>query len=131
MGGTTEAPTFQKTESEIMHKADVLVIQCIDLRFQEMVDSEMPEYGKFDRIAWPGASKDFGNVKHAAEISLSLHNPGEVHIYEHETCGAYGDDDSIETHRMNAEKLKRALLDVNPDLKVKTLMATFDGIKDL
>ncbi len=117
-----------------MHKAQTLIIQCIDLRFQETVDEDLKKhqlFGKFDRIAWPGASKDFDNVKNAASVSLRLHDPDEIIIYEHEDCGAYGEDNSIETHRINAQNLANSLKETKPSLKISLLIATFEGIKDL
>lgn len=117
-----------------MHKAQTLIIQCIDLRFQEAVDEDLKKrqlFGKFDRIAWPGASKDFDNVKNAASVSLRLHDPNEIIIYEHEDCGAYGEDNSNTTHETNAEKLAEALKAIKPSLKIIILIATFTGIKDL
>lgn len=117
-----------------MHKAKLLVIHCIDLRFQEMTDEHVKKqanYGQFDRISWPGASIDFENVKNAAEISLKLHQPDEVIIYEHEDCGAYGEDNATDTHRQNAQKLAKSLKDQNSNLKVTLKIATFEGVKDL
>lgn len=117
-----------------MHKAKLLVIHCIDLRFQEMIDSDVKsnaKYGEFDRIAWPGASIDFENVKNASDISLKLHNPNKVVIYEHEDCGAYGKDNSYQIHKKNAQKLEKALKETNPSLNVSTKIATFEGIKEL
>lgn len=117
-----------------MHKAKLLIIHCIDLRFQEAIDEDVKKqakYGEFDRIAWPGASIDFENVKNASEVSLKLHGPDEVIIYEHEDCGAYGQDNSPETHKTNAQKLANALKEANPNLKVSIKIATFKGIKEL
>ncbi|KKR51106.1 MAG: hypothetical protein UT84_C0003G0101 [Candidatus Curtissbacteria bacterium GW2011_GWA1_40_16] len=117
-----------------MHQAKLLVIHCIDLRFQEAIDEDVKKqvkYGEFDRIAWPGASIDFENVKKAADISLRLHKPNQVIIYEHEDCGAYGEDNAFETHKKNAQKLMEALIEVNPALNVSTKIATFEGVKEL
>lgn len=118
-----------------MHnKAKVLAIHCIDLRFQKTIDKDIQSrvpYGEFDRISWPGASIDFENVKNASAISLKLHDPDEVIIYEHEDCGAYAEDNSPETHRQNAQKLTVALKEIKPGLQVTTLIATFEGIKEL
>lgn len=99
-----------------------------------MIDEDVKKranYGKFDRIAWPGASKDFENVKNAAEISLKLHNPDELIIYEHEDCGAYGEDNSTKTHYDNAVKLAEALKSTKPSLKITLAIVTFEGIKEL
>ena len=56
-----------------MHKAQALAIHCIDLRFQQTIDQDLAARnltGKFDRISWPGASKDLENVQTACKISL-------------------------------------------------------------
>ncbi len=117
-----------------MHKAKLLVIHCIDLRFQKAIDEDVKKqanYGEFDRIAWPGSSIDFENVKNASKVSLKLHNPDNVIIYEHEDCGAYGEDNAFETHKKNAQKLENALKEASPNLNVSTKIATFEGIKEL
>ena len=116
------------------HKAKFLAIHCIDLRFQETIDTDIlnrTSYGTFDRISWPGASIDLGNVKKAADISLRLHDPDEILIYEHVDCGAYGNDNSPETHKKNAQKLATALKEIKPGLQVTTLLVTFEGVKEL
>lgn len=116
------------------HKAQALAIHCIDFRFQKVIDDDLVNRGlggKFDRIAWPGASKDFEAVDRNAKLSLKLHDPNQVLIYEHEDCGAYGDDNSEETHRQNAVRLKNSLLNIKPQLQIVALIATFQGIKEL
>ena len=116
------------------HKTEALAIHCIDFRFQDQIQEHL-EYVQslkdFDRISWPGASKDFDNVSQAAALSIELHDPDEAYIYEHEDCGAYGNDNSEETHKENAEKLKEFLLGKKPQIKVTTLIATFEGMKAL
>lgn len=117
-----------------MTKAKTLVIHCIDLRFQEMISQDLQHHtslGEFDRISWPGAAKDSAVIEKAAAVSLKLHDPDEVIIYEHEDCGAYGQDNSLETHRQNAQKLAQALKEIKPSLKITPLIATFVGIKPL
>ena len=117
-----------------MHKAKILAIHCIDLRFQEIIDEDLrakASYGHFDRISWPGASLDFENVRDSALVSLKLHDPDEILIYEHEECGAYGQENSEDIHRANAQRLAGALLQEKPSLKIQTLLAAFGGIKKL
>ena len=116
------------------HKTKALVIHCIDFRFQDRIQEHLvnvDSISKFDRISWPGASKDFDNVSRAADISLKLHDPDQVYIYEHDDCGAYGEDNSEDAHRKNAYRLKTFLQEKKPSIKVMTLIATFDGIKAL
>lgn len=116
------------------HKAKALRIKCIDWRFSEMIDSDSRARGlngKSDDVSWPGASKDFDVVTQAVDISLRLHDPDQVYIYEHEDCGAYGEDNSIDAHRNNAYKLKAYLNEKKPSIEVNTFIATFGGIKEL
>src|SRR3989344_6557594 len=108
------------------HKANALRIKCIDWRFAEAIASDTQARGlngNSDEISWPGASKDFENVSKAAALSIELHDPDEAYIYEHEDCGAYGEDNSMDAHRKNAYKLKAFLEEKKPTMKVTTLIA--------
>ncbi len=116
------------------HKAQALAISCIDFRFQEMIEEDLKNRhlnGNCDRISLPGASKDYDTVLDAASLSLKLHDPDQLYIYEHEDCSAYGQDNSEESHRQNAAKMATSLQEIKPSLDVTTLLATFDGIKPL
>lgn len=118
----------------VVHKAKALAIHCIDFRFQEMINKHLAESGltgQFDRISHPGASLDLARVVKNANISIRLHDPDQVLIYEHQGCGAYGKDNSVETHRQNAANLAKALKDIKPGLKIETFFATFEGITNL
>lgn len=99
-----------------------------------MIDEDIQKtasYGQFDRIAWPGATKDLEAVKNSAGISIKLHDPDKITIYEHEDCGAYKEDNSTQTHLKNAQALKEELKKIKPSLEVTLKMATFDRIKEL
>src|SRR3989338_7981793 len=116
------------------HKAKALRIKCIDWRFSEIIENDSQARGlngRSDDVSWPGASKDFDNVSQAAALSIELHDPDEAYIYEHEDCGAYGEDNSEDAHRTNAYKLKTYLEEKKPGIQVNTFMATFNGIKEL
>jgi len=118
----------------VKDKTKALAIHCIDFRFQKQIEKDLEKrglFGQFDRIAWPGASRDFENVKKTAQLSIKLHNPDKIFIYEHEGCGAYGQDNSLNTHRKNAQRLKTFLKKTKPKIKITTLVATFEGIKKL
>lgn len=118
----------------VQHKAQALAIHCIDWRFQAMIEADLAAKnlnGNCDRIAWPGTSKDIETITKAAETSLRLHDPDIALIYEHEDCGAYGDDNSEGTHRRNAQTLAQRLKEIKPNLEVSTLLATFEGTREL
>ena len=118
----------------VKDKTKALAIHCIDFRFQKQIEKDLEKrglLGQFDRIAWPGASRDFENVSKASELSIKLHNPVFAIIYEHEDCGAYREDNSPKTHRKNAQRLKTFLEGIKPGVKITTLMVPFEGIKKL
>ena len=98
------------------HKAKALRIKCIDWRFEKLIREDAQARGlngKSDEISWPGSSKDYDNVSQAAALSIELHDPDDAYIYEHEDCGAYEKDNSLDTHRENAYKLKVFLQEKN------------------
>lgn len=118
----------------VEHKTQALAIHCIDFRFQQMISEHLAESGltgQFDRISLPGASKDLDQVLQYAQVSIRLHDPDQVLIYEHQDCGAYGQDNSLETHRQSTANLANALKDIKPRLKIETFFATFEGITNL
>src|SRR4030042_6228992 len=103
----------------VKHKAKALAIHCIDYRFQTIIEDDLEKRrlkGQFDRISSPGVSQNFEVVDKFAKLSLQLHDPDEILIYEHEDCGAYGDDNSEETHRANAQKLANSLKTAKQEL---------------
>ena len=116
------------------HKTKALVIHCIDFRFQRQINEDLKKRqleDQFDRIAWPGASKDFGKVSKACQLSIRLHDPDLILIYQHEDCGAYGKNNSLQTHRTNAQRLENFLRQQKPTISITTLIATFKGIERL
>lgn len=118
----------------VKHKAQALAIHCIDFRFQVQFQKDLQErglIGEVDPICWPGTTIDYDNVLHSAQLSLELHDPDELLIYEHEDCGAYGEDNSEATHRANAQKLAHALKETKPALQTTLLFQTFEEIKEL
>ncbi len=112
------------------HKADALVIHCIDLRFQDSIQKFLESKnlaGKFDRIAWPGTSKDLDTVLEAAAVSFRLHEPSKVFLIEHQDCGAYGEDNAESTHKEKAEALAEKLKELRPDIEIEILIAMLDS----
>jgi len=118
----------------VEHKAKALAIHCIDYRFQTKIEEDLERRGlagQFDRISAPGVSQDFEVVDEFAKLSLQLHDPDQILIYEHEDCGAYGEDNSEEKHHANAQKLADSLKTAKQGLEIKILFVTSEGIKEL
>jgi len=118
----------------VEHKARALKFKCSDWRFEEMIDADTKSRGlngNSDEISWPEASKNFDKVNTAAILLLQLHDPDQALIYEHQDCGAYGENNSEETHRTNAQKLADSLKTAKPKLEIEILFVTSEGIKEL
>lgn len=116
------------------HTCKALVISCIDFRFQKLIQEFLTANGyqdDHDLITYPGASLAWEQIKDAVAISFRLHQPAEVILIDHEDCGAYGEDNKLETHVTNLEKAAQAISEVNQEMKVKKLMAYFDSIQEV
>jgi len=132
-----------------MHKAKACVLICIDFRFQKIIYEWLKKnryLGKADIISVAGASRDLAKpikISHKLslirqiEISLKLHNPQEIIIIDHQDCGGYAQDKTIEPglkkevdkkkHSKFAKNVKKNLESRFPGKKIKNLYITLDG----
>lgn len=112
------------------HECEAIVVTCIDFRLQSYIDKWIQEHlnpGSFDRVAWAGGIKNLDAVMGQIDISRSLHHIKKVILINHEDCGAYGQESTLEKH---SEDLKTARIRINelyPDLIVKTYCLHLDG----
>ena len=111
-----------------------LVISCIDYRFVSRVGDYLASenlQGSYDLITIPGASLNVGEAESSAKISFKLHEPEIVMIFDHEDCGAYGEDNSSERHIRNLTQAKDKIKSINPKVDVKTFIAGFEEVKEI
>ncbi len=116
------------------HQCKALVISCIDFRFvtkirdylgnQDLIDS-------YDLITVPGASLNLNTVSESIATSIKLHDPAQIHIFDHEDCGAYGENNSREIHTKNLLKAKESLSNQSPGKSVKTYVVGFNKIEEV
>ncbi len=90
-----------------MHKAKALIISCIDFRIQRTLMRwlESSNYvGKYDHISIAGSLRDIvkpeneiylQNLIRQLKISLDLHSPHEILVFDHQDCGGYASDNLI------------------------------------
>lgn len=118
----------------VMHKCDLLVISCIDFRFQEHLRNflEKDYKGKYDLVCVAGSAKNFisgsGSDKETiikqVRVSKNLHHIKRVFLINHQNCGAYGDtltsgsQEEKEIHRKDLISAKEEINKVFPDLEV-------------
>ena len=114
------------------HHCKALVISCIDFRFVTKIGEFLTAHGlrdNYDLITVPGASLGFSDIVKTITTSINLHNPDEIYIFDHEDCGAYGENNADEAHSENLKRAKTALSNNYPNKKVTTYITGFNNIK--
>lgn len=126
------------------HTCDVCIITCQDFRLHQRADGSnlVAEYARSlgadcDLITRGGGIQDLVRPKLGHEdallrdvtISVQLHQSKEVHIINHECCGAYGDFDfadreaEIKQHIQDMRDARDILQQHFPDIVVRICMA--------
>ncbi|OGY26176.1 MAG: hypothetical protein A2Z24_00895 [Candidatus Woykebacteria bacterium RBG_16_44_10] len=116
------------------HRCKALVISCIDFRFVTRVRDFLTKHGlvnEYDLITVPGASLGFSDITASVATSIKLHNPNEIYIFDHEDCGAYGQNNTSQAHTENLKKAKVALANTYPTKKITTYLTGFENIKEI
>lgn len=137
-----------------MQKAKLLIISCIDFRFQDYVFNWLKDnqyLGHCDLYSIAGCSRDLvkpldathkENFLRNVGISVKLHDPDEIIILDHQDCGGYAQDDTIpsmlekekdiDRHKEFAQKARTILSEIYPSLEIKTMYIGLDGeVQDL
>lgn len=112
------------------HNAQAIVITCIDFRFQEYIQEFLEtnfQPKTFDRVAWAGGIKNLDQVLGQIDIAVKLHQIKKVILVNHEDCGAYGAQGTIEKHTQDLKAAKEKVLETYPDLEVETYYLLLDG----
>lgn len=133
-----------------MHKVKACVVGCIDFRFRDYEDSFFKHQkwgGSYDLITIAGGSRDFvlpvevedgKYVWKQLELSIKLHDPDLVVFMDHQDCGGYAQDGTIqnglefakdeEEHKKFFKKLKEKLEERYPTKKVEFFFVGLNGV---
>lgn len=112
------------------HKAEVVIVTCIDFRFQEYINNWISQNFSpktFDRVAIAGGVFDLGFVLKQVEISKRLHHIKKVVLINHEDCGAYGEAGTPEKYAEDLKNAAEKIKEQYPDLEVVTYYLHLDG----
>ncbi len=112
------------------HKADAIVITCIDFRFQEYINNWLNKNFKpktYDRGAFAGAAKSLDTILTQIELAYRLHHVKKAIIINHEDCGAYGKEETVDHHIRDLRQVKKHILEKFPNLEVETYYLHLDG----
>ncbi len=114
----------------INHKAEAIVITCIDYRIQEYVNrwiSENLEKGTFDRAAFAGGVLNWEMDLRQIEVAYKLHHIKKVILINHEDCGVYGENGQPITHALDLKKASDKIKALFSDLEIQTYYLRLDG----
>lgn len=103
------------------HTCDAIVVTCIDFRFQKYIREWLDKnLGKktYDFLSYAGGVKDLEVVLKEIDVSEKLHNIHHVILINHEDCGAYGIQGTVERHTKDLLRAKEKILEKHPDLNV-------------
>ena len=112
------------------HKADAVIVTCIDFRFQEYINkwiSEKFQPKTFDRVSFAGGVKSIDIILGQCEIAKRLHDIKKAVLINHEDCGAYGEAGTPEKHAEDLNSAKEIFSEKFPDLEVETYYLHLDG----
>ena len=116
------------------HKCEGLIISCIDFRFVTRTRDYLVRNNSkdnYDLITVPGASLNIKDVETNIAISFKLHQPEKVYIFDHEDCGAYGTNNSIDSHKKNLESARKTVSKLDPNAEVKTFIVTRTEVEEI
>lgn len=112
------------------HFCEAVIVSCIDFRFQEYVENWSRQNFRnknYDRVAFAGGVKDLETILGQIEISNRLHHVKKVVLINHEDCGAYGQEGTIQKHAQDLTNAKSKIQEQFPNLEVETYYLHLDG----
>lgn len=112
------------------HDCKDLIVTCIDYRLQRYILSHLRlnhRHGTYDRVSLAGGVHDLKYVLGQVDISKQLHHINRVVLVNHEDCGAYGEEGTLEQHTKDLHRARAQILKKHPDLKVEAYFLHLDG----
>lgn len=133
----------------IMHKAKNCIVSCIDFRIQDTLHKWLKNHkdlGNSDIITIAGSSRDIvkpirpedkEELLRNITLSVELHDPENIIIFDHQDCGGYAQDNTIpaeleayrdfEEHKKFCEKAVKMLKELFPQKNVLAYFIFLDG----
>ncbi len=111
-------------------RCEALIITCKDWRFQHFFDQWIGEnlgYGNYDRVGFAGGVKSWDILMSQVETARRLHDIRRVILVNHEDCGAYGPQGTLERHTADLHHARSVIRASIPDLDVELYFARLSG----
>lgn len=135
------------TSQSNLHKAEAMLLTCIDFRLIDDVVIQMNKLGylnNYDQFILAGASLGYNGVDSHnywiqsfddhIKLSKDLHDTKEIIIIDHMNCGMYksiyGEIDKIKEYNLHVENLNKAKLTLNnkyPDMIISLYIINIEG----
>lgn len=112
------------------HQCNAVVVTCIDFRFQPYIDKWLGKNfqpGDYDRIALAGGIKNLDAIMEQIAISRRLHHINRGVLINHEDCGAYGEEGTVEKHTRDLQNAAARIKEQYPDLEVVSYYLLLNG----
>lgn len=81
----------------------------------------------YDRVALAGGVKDFATIQKQVEVPKNLHQIKQVILINHEDCGAYGLEGTLEKHTQDLRTATEKIKALYPDLEIQAFYLHLDG----
>ncbi len=110
---------------------DAVVVHCIDFRLQEYLNRWLDEKigeGNYDRVAFAGGVLDFETIFGQIKIAENLHEIKKVILINHEDCGAYGAEGSVERHHQDLQVAAGKIKAEYPSLEIEGYYLHLNGL---
>jgi carbonic anhydrase len=107
-----------------------VVVTCIDFRFQKNLENWARQNvgeGQYDRVSYAGSVKNWADVFEQIKLSKKLHDIKKVVLINHEDCGAYGAEGTMERHSGDLKRAHDTVKREFPELSVELYVAMLDG----
>ena len=120
-----------------MAQCNNLILQCMDFRIQDTLDTWIREQGfagDIDRVSVAGSCQSKELALRNIKVGCELHGVKLVVLTQHDDCGAYGGHDAFPSLEIEREKLvadmmavSKGVLEIFPDVTVMTLYVQQSG----
>lgn len=113
-----------------LNQCDALVVTCMDFRLQQHLDPWLASVlgtGQYDRVSVAGGVKDQAFVLSHVTLGVNLHSVRLVLLLNHEDCGAYGAEGTMQRHQQDLRATAAAIEARYPGLVVVLGYLSLDG----
>lgn len=112
------------------HKAEAIIVTCIDFRVQEAINKWISENFKpktYDRGAFAGAAKSLDTILSQIDVASRIHHIKRAILINHEDCGAYGSEGHLDHHVRDLHHATKTIKAHYPNLEVETYYLYLNG----